>query len=234
MRVKDTHCSLRWPLKAAAILQGLGKMASKQFLVSGDTEAQAKQKMYCQTTYQYAEDYTPGQFSVDLVKAGTPAEQRLIAKRSLSLEALSSEVWLPHQAPLGRKSRGFPQVGWPADAGQSGYGRSWVFMPDFRGDSPARRNPLKEAKQREKTNIALAEAQANLKMLLGLGHFLWWLVRLVLGCSKLPCFPHSQGVPQNSAAVAYHGCQTHAENVSRLECLDAFGVYRFMCREVDG
>ena len=53
-------CESRTPIvafKASTILQGLGMMASKQFLVSGATVAQLKQRTYCPSIDQYTEEF---------------------------------------------------------------------------------------------------------------------------------------------------------------------------------
>ena len=50
-------------------------MVLKQLLPSGYVETQTKQRTYCPSTYQYAEEfYTPGKYSEMLVRASTPPE----------------------------------------------------------------------------------------------------------------------------------------------------------------
>ena len=71
MRIKDTHCCLQ----SGHCSPRIGHNGIKQFLVSGEMEAQAHQRTYCPTTCKNAEGfYAPGQHSDELVKSGTPAE----------------------------------------------------------------------------------------------------------------------------------------------------------------
>ena len=71
------NCESRTPVvcfKASTILQGLGIISLRQFLVSGDKEAQSRSRSYCPTTYKYAEEFhTPGDYSDQLVQHATPA-----------------------------------------------------------------------------------------------------------------------------------------------------------------